>query len=114
MAQAVGFWIVFGVAAFGWALAVQMRMLIARVLRISVEAQHGDLHPNDVRAIVRAAPADAAPDGLPETLNQVRVWVKGEHPQAIAHLAKARRWSMILPIVVLVIVMAGRFGLGVI
>ncbi len=112
MDQIVIFWIVLGLAGFGLALALQMRMMVAKVLSISVGASYPKLHHNDVRAVVRASPLVAVPAEFSAELNGVRDWLREQHPGAVSHLARARRWSVILPFVVLAIAALGRFKLG--
>ena len=108
----IDFWIVFGVAGFGLALALQMRVLVAKVLRFSVAAKYPKLHHNDVRAVVRASPQSEAPAVFSAEFNDMRDWVRDQHPAAVGHLARARRWSVILPLVILVVAAVGRFKLG--
>ena len=108
----VVFWIVLGVAGFGWALALQMRAMVAKVLAISVTAQYPQVHHNDIRAVVRASPLAAAPAEFSVELNGVRDWVRAQHSGAVGHLARARRWSVILPVIVLVLAAYGRYKLG--
>lgn len=114
MTQTIAFWLVLGLVGFAWALAVQMRMVVAKVLRLSVRAQYDDLHEADMKAIVRASVSEAQGQGLPEPLRAVHGWLRGEHPAAIRHLALARRTSQVLPPVLVVILVIGRVGLGVI
>ncbi len=112
MDQVIVFWIVLGVTGFGWALALQMRMMVAKVLAISVAAQYPQVHHNDIRAVVRASPLAVAPAGFSAELKGMRDWVRERHSGAVGHLARARRWSVILPVVVLVLAVVGRFKLG--
>ncbi len=112
MDQTIVFWIVLGVVGFGLALALQMRFMVAKVLAISVAAQYPELHHNDVRAVVLASPLADAPVEFSAELSAVRNQLREQHPGAVGHLARARRWSVILPFVVLVIAAFGRFKLA--
>ena len=113
MDQVVVFWIVLGVSGFGLALALQMRAMVAKVLAISVAAQYPQVHHNDVRAVVRASPLAEAPAEFSAELSGMRDWVREQHSGAVGHLARARRWSVLLPVIVLVLAAIGRFKLGV-
>ena len=114
MAQTIAFWLVLGLAGFAWALAVQMRIVVAKVLRLAVRAEYPDLHDNDVRAIVRASVSAAEGQGLPPGLQGVHAWLRSTHGRAVGHLGRARRASLLLLPVIAVILVIGRAGLGVI
>ena len=110
----LAFWILFGVALFALALAVQMRLMVAKVLRVSVAAHHRDLPADEVALSVRASPPGPVSGEASPQVMEVRDWVRAQHPGAVAHLARARRWSRVMPVVVIVILAIGRIGLGVI
>jgi hypothetical protein len=102
------FWIVSVLIAFAIALAMQMRVMISYSLRRALAAKFGGspVDPAFRAAILmagRGAPQDEAGRHL-----QV------EYPVPLAWLGTARRVSLIAPLLLLLVVLAGRFGLGVI
>ena len=105
------FWIIFGLAGFALALAVQMRVVVAKVLRMSVAAQFPELADADARLAVRASPPGPVSGEANVHVMEVRDWVRAQHPGAVSHLARARFWSRVLPVVVVVILAIGRFRL---
>ncbi len=112
MDKTVLFWILFGVIGFAFALAVQMRVVIAKVLRMSAKAKFPETHDRDLVAIVRSTPDRAA--DLVSGLQPIKAYIQQNHGGAVRHLSIARRYSMILPVILLGVVAIGRFGLGVI
>lgn len=100
------FWALVILTAFAIALAAQMRMMISVVLRRALAAKFGG-EPSD--AVYRAAifaigrgPADS----------EAGQYLQAEYPRPLTHLALARRISLFAPLVLLVVVLAGRFALG--
>lgn len=106
--QLVLFWIVTGLVAFGWALSVQMRIMVALVLRRALAAQDPALQDRHLAnpLVVRAA-ADAEDED-----RSVR-HLRESYPAALRHLRRARWYSLVLPVCLLLTLGVGRFGLGV-
>lgn len=104
----IAFWTLAVTLAFAIALAAQMRMIISVALRRALAANFGG-YPND--AAYRAAVYNAGRRS-PETPEAVHL--SSEYPNPLAHLALARRTSLIAPGLLLLVVLAGRFVLGVI
>ncbi|MFN7163311.1 MAG: hypothetical protein ACK4P2_00690 [Hyphomonas sp.] len=102
------FWTLAALLAFAILLAAQMRMLLSIVLRRALAEKFGGKHTD---AAYRTAIYDvgrSVPDS-PHTLH-----LSTEYPNPVAHLALARRVALIAPGLLLLLVLAGRFGLGVI
>ena len=102
----VVFWALAVILAFAITLAAQMRMMISIVLRRALAAKFGG-GPNDAeyRAAIFAygrGPADS----------EAGRYLEAEYPRPLAHLALARRVSLIAPLLLLAVVLAGRFTLG--
>lgn len=99
----VAFWIIGGVLAFGFALAVQMRVMIALVLRKALTALFGDStgHSDAVREATVGGGTTKESKHLLDT-----------YPRPLAHMRLARRWSMIFPILLLGLIAARRFTNG--
>ncbi len=102
------FWVLAALLAFAILLAAQMRMLLSIVLRRALAAKFGGKHTD---AAYRTAIYDAgraAPD------SQHALYLSTEYPKPVAHLILARRVALIAPGLLLLLVLAGRFALGVI
>ncbi len=113
MDKIVLFWIVLGVAGFAFALAVQMRVMVALVLRRALLAKFPELDRERAnQAVMRAAGHDY--DGAEDWLSQAAGHLTQDYPRPLSHLRKARKYSVILPLVLITIAAAGRFVLGVI
>lgn len=99
----VAFWIIGGVLAFGFALAVQMRVMIAVVLRRALTALFGEssAHTTAVREATIGSRASKESQHLLET-----------YPRPLAHMRLARRWSLIFPVLLLALIAARRFTNG--
>lgn len=105
MAQIVTFWIVFGLLAFAFALAVQMRVMIVLVLRRALLAWKPALTPQEAQtAILEAA--------RPGQVSESGEYVRGTFAAQVAQLKLARRVSFFLPPVIAVWLIVGRVGLG--
>lgn len=104
------FAIICGLLAFIAALAVQMRIMVALVLRRALAAWNG-LYVDRVRAneAVVGAASDtfdpAAADG--EIVAAVK-YLRAEYPLPLAHLKLARRASVFVPLGLLLAVICGR------
>lgn len=110
------FWILLGGLAFGFALAVQMRMMIALVLRRALKAWNAafeDRAKANAAVILAAAPGDFA-DELDADAKAAAAHLRSTYPNPLAHLRTARRYSLILPVLLLVLLAIGRVVLGVI
>lgn len=99
----VAFWIIGGLLAFGFALAVQMRVMIALVLRRALRAMFGDGadHTNAVREATVGVGNSEESQHLLDT-----------YPRPLAHMRLARRWSIIFPVLLLGLIAARRLTNG--
>lgn len=115
MDKTVLFWILFGLLAFGFALAVQMRVVVAMVLRRALKAWRVDMEDRIKANAVVVQAANNAP--MPETaepwLSDAAAYLQATYPMPLKHLRTARRYSVILPVLLIVLIVIGRFGLGV-
>lgn len=104
----IAFWTLTALLGFAVLLAAQMRMLLSIVLRRALAHRFGGKHTDPryraaIYEIGRTAPATEDTDFL-----------STEYPQPIAHLMLARRVALVAPALLLILVLAGRFALGVI
>ncbi|MEM7639252.1 MAG: hypothetical protein AAF269_09320 [Pseudomonadota bacterium] len=116
MDKTVLFWILFGVLGFGFALAVQMRVMVALVLRRALKAWRSDLEDR-VKAnsvVVWAAGAKPLPESAKPWLSEAVAHLQATYPMPLNHLRRARKYSIVLPVLLIVLIAIGRFGLGVI
>ena len=116
MDRTVLFWILIGGLGFGFALAVQMRMMIALVLRRALKAWN-DVFEDRIKAnqavMLAARPTpDLASDDA--DLLAAATHLRETYPNPLAHLQTARRYSLILPVLLLAVLALGRAALGVI
>jgi len=102
------FWTLAALLAFAILLAAQMRMLLSIVLRRALAAKFGGKHTD---AAYRTAIYDAG-RSVPE--NTHVVYLSTEYPKPIAHLTLARRVALVAPALLLILFVAGRYGLGVV
>lgn len=116
MDKTVLFWIVLGGLGFAFALAVQMRVMVALVLRRALMAWQPAFEDRVKanQAVVLAAAAEPVPDETDEDLATAAEHLRGLYPMPLGHLRKARRYSVILPILLLGLLGLGRVALGVI
>jgi len=101
----VVYWILVIIAAFAFALAVQMRVMIGIVLRRALKAKFATSEDADQRVAVVAAGNGAPTEALSNHLTET-------YPRPLDHLRMARRWSQIAPVMLLLLIVAGRFKLG--
>ncbi len=101
------FWVLAAALAFAILLAAQMRMLLSIVLRRALAAKFGGKHTD---AEYRTAIYDAG--RIPPDNDHTR-YLSTEYPKPLAHLQLARRVALIAPALLLVLVLTGRYGLGV-
>lgn len=97
------------VAALGFAilLAAQMRMLLSIVLRRALAAKFGGKHTDTEYRTAIYDVGRGAPDSEPTR------YLSTEYPKPLAHLQLARRVALIAPALLLLLVLTGRYGLGV-
>ena len=116
MAKVVVFWIVLGGLAFAFALAVQMRMMIALVLRRALKAWNAafeDRAKANQVVMLAAAPGDLEHTSDVEA-REAATHLRSTYPNPLAHLRTARRYSLITPVLLVLVLAVGRVILGVI
>lgn len=102
------FWILFGLAVFALLLAIQMRMIISVALRRALAAHFGGL-PADMPYRLAMVEATA-----PSPASEAARHLVATYPIPLSHLRLARRACLIAPVMILLILAAGRFIFGVI
>jgi hypothetical protein len=102
------FWILLGLAVFAFLLAIQMRMIISIALRRALAAHFGGL-PTDTPYRLAVVEATA-----PSPASEPARHLATTYPTPLSHLRLARRACFIVPLLILPILAAGRFSLGVI
>jgi len=116
LSKIVLFWILLGGVGFAFALAVQMRMMTALVLRRALQAWRDEFHDREkanAAVVLAAGPGDLTADLEPVTKDGAS-HLRSVYPNPLAHLRTARRYSVITPVLLLGLVIAGRTILGVI
>ena len=115
MEKTVLFWILFGVLGFAFALAVQMRIITALVLRRALGAWRERFLDREAanKAVVLAAAPAVPSDDLEADLSDAVAHLRATYASALQHLRTARRYSVILPVGLLGLVALGRTVLGV-
>ncbi|MHA7899256.1 MAG: hypothetical protein ACX94B_05280 [Henriciella sp.] len=110
------FWILFGVLGFAFALAVQMRMMIALVLRRALKAWRASFEDRGKanRAVVLAAGTAPLSSELEGDLGEAVAHLRETYPKPLGHLRTARRYSLVTPVLLLALLALGRTVLGVI
>jgi len=114
--KTVVFWIVLGGLGFAFALAVQMRVIVALVLRRALR----DWRPafedrmNANQAVILAAGAEPLSGETDAEMADAAAHLRATYPMPLGHLRTARRYSVILPILLLGLLGLGRLALGVI
>lgn len=103
------FWILVGGLSFAFALAVQMRVITALVLRRALKAWREEFADRVKANAVVVAAASGAPA---ET--EAVAYMQDTYPSPLAHLRTARRYSVILPVLLVGVLALGRLVLGVI
>ena len=116
MDKTVLFWIVLGSLGFAFVLAVQMRVMVALVLRRALKAWRPALEDRVKanQAVILAAAATPVPDGTDTDIADAAAHLRNVYPMPLGHLRTARRYSTILPILLLGLLGLGRLVLGVI
>ncbi len=102
------FWILAAALAFAILLAAQMRMLVSIVLRRALAAKFGGNHTDTAYRTAIYDAGRAAPD------SEHAHYLSAQYPKPVAHLVLARRVALIAPGLLLILVLAGRYALGVI
>ena len=114
MSKIVLFWILLGGVGFAFALAVQMRMMIALVLRRALKTWNADfedrLQAN--QAVMLAAASGPVSEPLEPPMSAAVEHLRATYPNPIRHLQTARRYSVVTPIILLVLLGLGRTVLG--
>ena len=112
----VVFWIVLGGLAFAFAIAVQMRMMIALVLRRALKAWN-DTFEDRAKAnqvvVVAAAPGELSSE-IDADLRDAAAHLRTTYPNPLSHLRTARRYSLVTPVLLVLVLAVGRVMLGVI
>lgn len=116
MDKTVLFWILFGVLGFAFALAVQMRIVTALVLRRALGAWRESFLDREKanRAVILAAGAAPVSSETDADTSDAVSHLRNTYASALGHLRTARRYSIIAPVLLLGLVAVGRTVLGVI
>ncbi len=116
MEKVVLFWILLGVLGFAFALAVQMRVMTALVLRRALKAWNADLEDRVKAntAVVWAAGTKPLPGDAKPWLSDAVDHLRTTYPNPLRHLQTARRYSVIMPVLVVSLIALGRTVLEVI
>ncbi len=104
--QIILFWTAVGVLVFGFALAVQMRVMVARVLKIALEAHDENLDEAEARQVVSKAADISRPQAELPAANVSHL--QEAHPAAINHLRLARKATRVLPPFVFLLLVLGK------
>ena len=115
MDKTVLFWILFGVLGFAFALAVQMRIVTALVLRRALGAWRARFLDRQIanQAVMFAAAADDPSETTDTDIGEAIAHLRETYAPALGHLRTARRYSIIAPVLLLALAAAGRTVLGV-
>ncbi len=116
MDKTILFWILVGGLGFAFALAVQMRIIVALVLRRALRDWREDLGD---RVLANQAVVLAASKDTPTTAGDAAIASAAEHlratyPNPLGHLRTARRYSTLLPVLLIGVLVLGRLTWGVI
>ncbi|WP_084399508.1 hypothetical protein [Henriciella aquimarina] len=100
------------VAFFGFALAVQMRLMAGMSLRRAAREKFPDLEDGPARFAVVAAVN--GPDQLEagDDVGDAAKWLAAEYPRAIDHIKRARKATLIAPALIVVIALMWRLTVG--
>jgi len=102
MAGTVIFWILLGLTGFALALALQMRVMIGVVVARALRARDQSLEIAASRlAVVKA--------GNGETGDASVDHIHATYPAQVSQLRLARRVSIVTPILIVLIIAAGRY-----
>jgi len=102
MAGTVLFWIVLGVTGFAFALALQMRMMIGVVVARALRARDQELSVPDSRlAVVKAGDGETGEPAIDH--------IHATYPAQVRQLRLARRVSVVVPVFIVLVLLAGRY-----
>lgn len=115
MDKTVLYWILCGGVGFAFVLAVQMRVMVALVLRRALRDWRPDFEDRNLAngAVMLAASRGDLVDIDPSSLRIAAEHLRSTYPLPLGHLRKARRYSVILPVILLALIAMGRLALGV-
>lgn len=115
MDKSVLFWILFGALGFAFALAVQMRVLIALVLRRALKAWNADLDNREKANLVVVQAAARTSDTVEQEpwLQKSVAHLRETYPAPLKQIQIARRFSVLIPVLMIAYLAIGRFSLGV-
>lgn len=108
MTGTILFWVLFGGLAFAFALALQMRVITAHVLRKALEAHNPTLAPAEAGEAVRHAGKADVPDSSPCWLLNATNHLVATYPRPLNHLRLARRASLVLPVTIFILLAGWR------
>lgn len=109
----ITYWALVVLAAFAFALALQMRMMIGIVLRKAMVARTPDLDAGKANAAISwAAGVQDVPVDAEDWLSPQVAHLRSEYPRPLSHLRTARRWCVLGPVLVILLVAIGRIRLG--
>ena len=116
MDKTVLFWILVGGLGFAFALALQMRVITALVLRRALKAWRDEFadRVSANAAVIAAANKAPMPDALAPAAREAAQHLRDTYPNPLAHLRMARRYSTILPVLLIGVLALGRLVWGVI
>ena len=91
-----------------------MRMMIGVVLRkMLLQAHNKDLDPGEANAAISwAAGETELPHDADDWLREAVTLLRKDYQTPLGHLRIARRWCIIGPVLVILLVAIGRFRLG--
>ena len=101
----VKFFVIGLLVAFVFVLAVQMRLMAGVALKRAAKAKFEDLDERDARLAVAGAVAGLVDDGPASYLS-------GEFPAAIRHIRLARKGTMVMAALLVVVIAAWRLTGG--
>ncbi|MEM1146544.1 MAG: hypothetical protein AAGA72_04740 [Pseudomonadota bacterium] len=111
MDKTVLFWGLIGVLGFAFVLAVQMRVMIALVLRRWLKATRGpvfDQNQLSNRTVMLAARQAPVPESAEPLVKDAVTEMRKMYPSPLAHLRLARRISIFAPGLILMVIAFGR------
>ena len=116
MDKTVLFWVLVGGLGFAFALALQMRVITALVLRRALKAWRDEFADRVAanEAVVVAASKAPMPEALAPASREAAQHLRDTYPNPLAHLRTARRYSTVLPVLLTGVVALGRLVWGVI
>ena len=114
MDKTVLFWVLIGGLGFAFALALQMRVITALVLRRALKAWREEFadRVSANQAVVAAASKAPLPDALAATERNAAQHLRNTYPIPLNHLRMARRYTAILPGLLIGVLALGRLVWG--